>query len=726
MRAPHPNPLRREGLTRRVAPFAAVTLFVLALIAAPPGDVDSTWALVVAGVLTVVIVTSPWWVPWERLPRSAQAVPPIAYFLVIALLREAEGGADSVYAPLVALPVLWLALWGTRGELLLGVVGAALVFAVPPVLASSDRYPDSELARGLVWGGVSLLLGLAIQRLVAGALGQADRATQQASVLERSEQRLRNIIDTAHEAFVSIDESGRIIEWNPQAERTFGWARDEVLGRELAETIIPPEYRDEHRRGLARFVQTGEGPVLDKLLELTALRRDGETFPVDLTISAVSTTEGHVFHAFVRDISDRKRAERYFAAQHSVTRVLAESRTSGEAMEGVMETLGEAIESEVGTFWTIDRAKNVLELECVWHRPGLDASEVSRFEGLSRRVTFAPGVGLPGQAWADASTQRADDVLEDPSFLRYEAARALGLHAAIALPVTSGGRVTGIIEFFSSGVGTVDDELVEGIAVLGAQVGEFLERKRAEETADRIKDEFFTLVSHEFRTPLTSIIGYLELLLEDESDQLPFEDRRRFLEVVKRNSARLMRLVEDLLFVNKVQSGDFLLRNQRVDVEALAEACIEAALPYASENGIRLDQKSNGPTVIWGDPDRLAQLLDNLVSNAVKYTPPGEHVQVRLMDGDRHVLLEVQNTGTYVSPEERERLFERFFRTEAAVRSKAPGIGLGLTITQAIVAAHEGRIGVESSEAEGTIFRVELPRGIEPDKADAAVSDIRL
>jgi signal transduction histidine kinase len=335
-------------------------------------------------------------------------------------------------------------------------------------------------------------------------------------------------------------------------------------------------------------------------------------------------------------------------------------------------------------------------------------------------------VGLPGQGWADASTQRADDVLEDPSFLRHEAARALGLHAAIALPVTSGGRVTGIIEFFSSGVGTVDDELVEGIAVLGAQVGEFLERKRAEETADRIKDEFFTLVSHEFRTPLTSIIGYLELLLEDESDQLPFEDRRRFLEVVKRNSARLMRLVEDLLFVNKVQSGDFLLRHQRVDVEALAEACIEAALPYASENGIRLDQKSNGPTVIWGDPDRLAQLLDNLVSNAVKYTPPGEHVQVRLMDGDRHVLLEVQNTGTYVSPEERERLFERFFRTEAAVRSKAPGIGLGLTITQAIVAAHEGRIGVESSEAEGTIFRVELPRGIEPDKADAAVSDIRL
>src|SRR5688572_27701943 len=107
MRPPHPNPLRREGLLGRVAPFAGVTLFVLALTAATPGDVERPWALIPAGVLTVAIVTSPWWIRWERLPFWTQAIPAIAYFAVVALLRETQGGADSVHNPLVVLPVLW-------------------------------------------------------------------------------------------------------------------------------------------------------------------------------------------------------------------------------------------------------------------------------------------------------------------------------------------------------------------------------------------------------------------------------------------------------------------------------------------------------------------------------------------------------------------------------------------------------------------------------------------
>src|SRR3712207_2637930 len=149
MRPPHPNPLaRREGLTGRVAPFVAVTLLAVFLAAMSSSQIDSPWALWAAGALTLVVVTSPWTVPWARLPPHAQAVPPITYFVVVALMREAEGGGDSVYNALVALPVLWLALHGTRGELMVAIAGSALVFVAPVAVASGDRCPTDEIVRG--------------------------------------------------------------------------------------------------------------------------------------------------------------------------------------------------------------------------------------------------------------------------------------------------------------------------------------------------------------------------------------------------------------------------------------------------------------------------------------------------------------------------------------------------------------------------------------------------
>jgi signal transduction histidine kinase len=231
----------------------------------------------------------------------------------------------------------------------------------------------------------------------------------------------------------------------------------------------------------------------------------------------------------------------------------------------------------------------------------------------------------------------------------------------------------------------------------------------AERDAERMKDEFFALVSHELRTPLTSIVGYLELLIDEDGDDPAALQRRQFLGVVDRNARRLLRLVGDLLFVAQVEAGKLALEDGDVDLEAVAREAVEAATPRAAGGGVELTLETQPVPLMRGDRDRIAQALDNLVSNAIKFTPAGGRVTVRLSrDGDRGVL-EVQDTGMGIAQADVQRLFQRFFRTKRATSAAIPGVGLGLSITQAIVQGHDGQIAVTSDEGRGTTFRIELP-----------------
>jgi signal transduction histidine kinase len=227
---------------------------------------------------------------------------------------------------------------------------------------------------------------------------------------------------------------------------------------------------------------------------------------------------------------------------------------------------------------------------------------------------------------------------------------------------------------------------------------------------DSLKDEFVALVSHELRTPLTSIHGYLELVLEGEAGELS-DEQVRFLGVVDRNAQRLQRLVGDLLFVAQVDAGRLSLQHTRVDLPSLAFECVEAATPAADEKGIRLELAAVEIPPVWADRARLGQLLDNLVSNALKFTPDGGRVEVKVSRENGHALVEVADSGMGISEEEQKHLFERFFRTSSATRQAIQGTGLGLAITKAIAEGHGGRVTVESNEGRGTTFRVELPFG---------------
>ena len=227
---------------------------------------------------------------------------------------------------------------------------------------------------------------------------------------------------------------------------------------------------------------------------------------------------------------------------------------------------------------------------------------------------------------------------------------------------------------------------------------------------DRLKDEFIALVSHELRTPLTSIHGYLELLLDGGAGELDPE-QQRFLTVVERNSKRLMQLVGDLLFMAQVEAGKLALDLEEVDLKEVLAECLEAAKPVADEKQIELHAEVAETPSMLGDRSRIGQVLDNLISNALKFTPSSGRVSVRVSRSGRDAVVEIADTGVGIPAEEQGRLFERFFRSSNATEQAIPGTGLGLTIAKTIVERHEGSIEIESTEGKGTTVRVKLPLG---------------
>jgi signal transduction histidine kinase len=226
---------------------------------------------------------------------------------------------------------------------------------------------------------------------------------------------------------------------------------------------------------------------------------------------------------------------------------------------------------------------------------------------------------------------------------------------------------------------------------------------------DRLKDDFVASVSHELRTPLTSIRGYLELLRDGEAGRLT-EGQGVFVEILERNANRLMRLVGDLLFVAQIEAGEVALERAPTEVEELVREAADAARPAAVHEGIELDLDFDaGIGELYADRARLGQVLDNLISNALKFTERGGHVGVRTFRRDDALVVEVSDTGMGMTKEDVGQLFQRFFRTASATEQAIQGTGLGLAIVKAIVEAHGGVISVVSVLGRGTTFRVELP-----------------
>jgi signal transduction histidine kinase len=229
----------------------------------------------------------------------------------------------------------------------------------------------------------------------------------------------------------------------------------------------------------------------------------------------------------------------------------------------------------------------------------------------------------------------------------------------------------------------------------------------ADRRLERLRDAFLNAASHELRTPLTSMSGFLELLGDSEHELGPAG--RKYVEAIRRSNGRLQRAVEDMLLVAEIEADRLELQPTATDLAELAAATVEQALPAAAERGVMLLLEADGRLPLEADAGRLRQVLDNLVSNAVKFTPSGGSVILSAHNGNGPITVEVTDTGIGIPQDEVGQVFSRFYRASSATHRAIPGTGLGLVIARAIVEGHGGTISLESTEGKGTRVTVTLP-----------------
>ncbi len=244
-----------------------------------------------------------------------------------------------------------------------------------------------------------------------------------------------------------------------------------------------------------------------------------------------------------------------------------------------------------------------------------------------------------------------------------------------------------------------------------------------ERQAERLKDEFIAVASHELRTPLTSVVGYLDLLGDEAGEGALTEDQAHLVGVARRNADRLVALVGDLILYAKAEAGQLTIAPVMCDAAAICREAHLAAGPSADAAGVALDLSVPEAVPLEADPERLRQMLDNLVGNAVKFTPAGGRVVITASSAGEAVRISVQDTGIGIPADEQAHLFERFFRGSLATEGQIPGTGLGLAITERLVAAHGGTIACHSAEGEGTTITIDLGIRVGEAKRERAVRD---
>lgn len=487
---------------------------------------------------------------------------------------------------------------------------------------------------------------------------------QMEATLRDNAERTRSILETASDAFVALDSTGVISEWNRRAEEMFGWSHDEAVGRRLEDTIIPERYRERHVAGLERFFATGEGPILDRRIEIEALCRDGTEFLVELAVWALRSDGDCSFNAFIADISERKKAEEEIQASEAF-----KSAILAGIAEGVIVTddsdrivmVNPAMERLGG--WSIDEVAG---------RPLTDV-----YRAVDQRgEPITPNHPRIGELFIER-----DGTITSRGYGVFLVSRA-GAEIPVALtlaPIRDGAGVP---------VGRV--AVVRDVS--------------QEQEVDQLKSSLVSTVSHELRTPLTMIQGFSELLMARDMER---DKELSALEQIHSSAERLARLIDDLLSVSRIESGSLAPVIEQVDPRSLVEQ-VTAAFTSSGRDVIIELAEDDLPAVAV-DEDMTVQILTNLVSNAIKYSPDDARVHVRGRRVGDEVEISVTDEGLGMTQEQLEKLFQKFFRADSSDVRKTPGTGLGLYITKSLVDLQGGRIWATSEPGRGSTFSFTSP-----------------
>jgi len=421
-------------------------------------------------------------------------------------------------------------------------------------------------------------------------------------------------------------------------------------------------------------------------------------------------------------LAERNLADRRRIIDLKVTHILADSATLAEATPQILEEICVELDWDVGEVWHLDRGAGVLRCIQVWHRP---ERAVPYFLAASQEMNYTPGQGLPGRVWSSGAPAWIPDVTADTNFPRVRAAVKDGLRGGFAFPILLSGEVLGVIEFFSREVRPPDRRLLQLFAAVGSQVGQFIERKKAEDglrEAGRRKDEFLAMLGHELRNPLAPIVNALHILKLPKTTPAQAEQMRKMMEG---QVEHMIRLVDDLLDVSRIMRGRIELRKEPVDLAQVIARAVETARPAidAKQHELAISLPTE-PIYVEADPVRLAQVFANLLNNAAKYTQTAGHIRVCAVQDRDEVVVRVRDDGIGIPADVLPYVFDLFVQGTATTAWSTSGLGIGLTLVRKLVELHLGSVQAFSDgPGKGSEFVVRLPmtparsrttKGIEP------------
>jgi PAS domain S-box-containing protein len=533
--------------------------------------------------------------------------------------------------------------------------------------------------------------------------------------LAESQRRLEEAQRISHVGYWERDLATNRYTWSDETYRIFGLPpRQRILGFGDVQELLHPADR-QRRAAAADALQRGARYDI----EYRAVRPDGEVRFVRSQGDVLRDESGVPRRVFgtLQDITERKRAEHRQVAQHAVTEILAEAATLEEATPRILEVVGEALAWDVGTLWRADRDAGVLRCVEIWHTESIAIPE---FEAASRQSVLAPGIGLPGRVWSSREPAYISDVVRDANFLRAAvAARAL-LHAALGVPILLGGEVLGVMEFFSQEVRQPDRDLLAVMAIIGSQIGQFIERKQAEEALHHARAELAHVarvatlgemtasIAHEINQPLAAVVNNATACLHWLAAQkLP--EARQSVESVVADGHRAGEIIGRIRALVKKAPA----RKDWVDINATILEVMALLRSELHSSGVSL-QTRLGPDLpaVWGDRIQLQQVALNLMINAIEamagINDATRELSVETTKSDPPgVVVAVRDSGPGLKPGSLDRLFHAFYTT------KPHGMGMGLAISRSIVEAHAGRLWVSDNAPHGAIFQFRLPLGAE-------------
>jgi PAS domain S-box-containing protein len=528
--------------------------------------------------------------------------------------------------------------------------------------------------------------------------------------LEASEAKFSGIISIAADAIISVGTDQRITIFNKGAEKIFGYAKEEVIGRDLG-LLLPARIRDSHRQHVAAFAAGAETSrqMTERGLKIFGVRKNGEEFPADAAISKLTVGAMTLLTVSLRDITERTRIEMEQQVVAEAGAVLASSLDYRQTLETIAELVVRHA-AQMCIVYMIEEDATVRRLT-VAHADPTKAAACKTLAKLSvepRHILSAAVIETRHpQLFDDISPELLESYADDEEHLRV--LREIAPRSALMVPLLSGGGVLGALVLASSRphqFGARDIGLAAELARRAALAIENARLYEAAKRATQARDEILGIVAHDVRSPL-NVIFLTAQLLERRLEKIADAKCREHVKSIMRSVTRAECLIRDLLDVSRTEAGALTLACEVVATKPVIVDVWESLGCLASEASIELRLEADEALpAIWADQDRLRQVFENLVGNAIKFTPKGGCITVTATCGLGAVQFSVADTGIGIPEHNLPHVFDRFWQAESASRD---GAGLGLPICKGIIEAHGGQIWVESTLGRGASFFFTIP-----------------